>query len=133
MKIQVYVKQRKTNNSHLFTNSLPFIGTENPFSRSNNPAIESNSESGYSSSQFHVVFLKDRAVETFKSEASIKFRNSLDFYGEMVDSRSPIPRYGVPPIIGCPQLLIKFMRSGLLRMRHAIVLREIFRMETDYY
>jgi hypothetical protein len=61
------------------------------------------------------------------------FRNKFIFYGEV--SPTPNPQAGGPPLVGCPRLLIQYIRSYLpylevvssirnLRTRHAVVTRD---------
>jgi hypothetical protein len=44
-----------------------------------------------------------------RSEAFSTFSNKLIIYGEL--SRRPNPHAGGPPLVGCPRLLIQYIRS----------------------
>jgi hypothetical protein len=51
------------------------------------------------------------------TEGSVRFRNlcvrpvtCLSFYGGVV-STSPNPQAGGPPLVGCPKLIIQYVRS----------------------
>ena len=39
------------------------------------------------------------------------FRNIIHFYGEELLGTSPKPQAGGPPLVGCPRLLIQYIRS----------------------
>jgi hypothetical protein len=65
----------------------------------------------------------------------VVFRNKLIFYGEEELAPRPTPQAGGPPHVGCPRLLIQYIRSyppkleGVsslrnLRTRHAVVTRD---------
>jgi hypothetical protein len=59
------------------------------------------------------------------------FRNKASFYGEDLSAPRPKPKAGGPPLVGCPRLLIPYIRSYLyiggrssirnLGLRHAVV------------
>jgi hypothetical protein len=55
----------------------------------------------------------------------------------------PNPQAGEPPLVGCPRLLIQYIRSyppyleavssiHKLRMRHAVVTRDLLNMDIKY-
>jgi hypothetical protein len=71
------------------------------------------------------------------------FRNKLIFYGEELLATRPTPQAGGPPLVGCPRLLIRYIRScplkleGVssirnLRTRHAVVTRDPPNMACNY-
>ena len=39
------------------------------------------------------------------------FRNTIRFYGEELLPPRPAPQAGGPPLVGCPQLLVQYIRS----------------------
>jgi len=60
------------------------------------------------------------------------FLNNVFLQGGVV-STSPNPQAGGPPLVGCPRLLIQFIRSRSsirnLRTRHAVVTRTHFTVQ----
>jgi hypothetical protein len=63
------------------------------------------------------------------------FSNKLILYGEELLAPTPKPQAGWPPLVGCPQLLIQYIRSyppyleavssiHNLRTHHAVVTRD---------
>jgi hypothetical protein len=64
-----------------------------------------------------------------------RFRNKLVFYGEELLAPRPTPKLEGHPLVGCPRLLIQYIRNypsyleGVssirnLRTRHAVVTRD---------
>jgi hypothetical protein len=62
----------------------------------------------------------------------VVFRNKLIFLRRGVVSPTPNPQVGIPPLVGCPQLLIHYIRNyppyleivfstSNLRTRHALL------------
>jgi hypothetical protein len=57
------------------------------------------------------------------------FRNKINFYGKGLLAQKPRLQAGEPPLVGCPRLLIQYIRSyppylEVLRTRHAVVARD---------
>jgi hypothetical protein len=74
----------------------------------------------------------------------VHFRNKVIFYGEELLAPRPTPKLEDHPFVGCPWLLIQYIRSyppyleGIssihnLRMRHAVVTRDPPNMVHPYY
>jgi hypothetical protein len=72
----------------------------------------------------------------------VRFRNKLIFYGEELLTPGPTPKLEEHPLVGCPRLLIQYIRSyppclkGVssirnLRTRHAVVRRDPPNMAWD--
>jgi hypothetical protein len=66
---------------------------------------------------FHVWNLMSIFVTSFvpkyqsRPESSVHISQQASFYGENLLSPRPTPNLGGPPLAGCPQLLIQYIRS----------------------
>jgi hypothetical protein len=58
-----------------------------------------------------VTRLFNNAVSSLGPRLREHFRNKLIFYGEELLAPTPNSQAGGPPLVGCPRLLIQYIRS----------------------